>query len=81
MKEFDSIRVVDKGESISFEMTGDVAEDPYTAIMFLFRATAGLIAAMIKDNTDPQEFGALLSRNIARTIRENREKAKGGERR
>ena len=55
MKEFDSIRVVDKGESISFEMTGDVAEDPYTAIMFLFQATAGLIAAMIKDNTDPQD--------------------------
>lgn len=38
----------------------------------------------VKDDADPdkvaQEFGALLSRNIARTIRENREKAKGGER-
>lgn len=78
MKEFDSIRVVDKGESISFEMTGDVAEDPYTAIMFLFRATAGLIAAMIKDNTDPQEVAASFTKAftdyIAQDIRDERER-------
>lgn len=78
MKEFDSIRVVDKGESISFEMTGDVAENPYTAIMFLFRATAGLIAAMIKDNTDPQEVAASFTKAftdyIAQDIRDERER-------
>lgn len=78
MKEFDSIRVVDKGESISFEMTGDVAEDPYTAIMFLFRATAGLIAAMVKDDTDPQEVAASFTKTltsyIAQDIQDERER-------
>jgi hypothetical protein len=37
MKEFDSIRIVDKGgDSISFEMTGNVAESPYDTIVFCF---------------------------------------------
>lgn len=35
MKEFDSIRIVDKGgDSISFEMTGNVAGSPYDTIVF-----------------------------------------------
>lgn len=78
MNEFDSIRIVDKGESISFEMTGDVAQDPYTAILFLFRATSGLIAAMIKNDTDPQEVAASFTKAftdyIAQDIRDERER-------
>lgn len=53
-------------------------------VTFLLEATKAVIVGTVKDDADPdkvaQEFGALLSRNIARTIRENREKAKGGER-
>lgn len=90
MKEFDSIRIVDKGESISFEMTGDVAENPHEAIMFLFRAASGLIAAVTKEDADPKEvaeaFGKTFSRHIAQDIQDERdrraeetEKAQGGE--
>lgn len=51
MKEFDSIRIVDKGgDSLSFEMTGNVAGSPYDTIVFLLRATSGLIAASAKDS-------------------------------
>lgn len=43
MKEFDSIRIVDKGgDSISFEMTGNVAGSPYNTIVFLLRALRGV---------------------------------------
>lgn len=52
-------------------------------VTFLLEAAKAVIVGTVKDDADPdkvaQEFGALLSRNIARTIRENREKAKGGE--
>lgn len=68
MKEFESIRIVDKGESISFEMTGEVAQDPWRAILFLFRATSGLIAAMVKDDTDPQEVAASFTKTLASYI-------------
>lgn len=78
MKEFESIRIVDKGESISFEMTGEVAQDPWRAILFLFRATSGLIAAMVKDDTDPQEVAASFTKTltsyIAQDIQEERER-------
>lgn len=66
MKEFESIRIVDKGESISFEMTGEVAQDPWRAILFLFRATSGLIAAMVKDDTDPQEVAASFTKTLTK---------------
>lgn len=76
MKEFDSIRIVDKGESISFEMTGDVAENPHEAIMFLFRAASGLIAAVTKEDADPQEaaeaFGKVFTKHVAQEIRDGR---------
>lgn len=56
MKEFDSIRIVDKGgDSLSFEMTGNVAGSPYNTIVFLLRATSGLIAASAKEDADPQK--------------------------
>lgn len=78
MKEFESIRIVDKGESISFEMTGEVAQDPWRAILFLFRATSGLIAAMVKDDTDPQEVAASFTKTltsyIAQDIQDERER-------
>lgn len=88
MKEFDSIRIVDKDESISFEMTGNVAEDPQTAIMLLLRATSGLIAAVANDDADPQEvaeaFAKVFAKHLAQDIQDERdsraeEKAKGGE--
>lgn len=76
MKEFDSIRIVDKGESISFEMTGDVAENPHEAIMFLFRAASGLIAAVTKEDADPQEaaeaFGKVFTKHVAQDIQDER---------
>lgn len=61
MKEFDSIRIVDKGDdSLSFEMTGNVAGSPYDTIVFLLRATSGLIAASAKDSADPQKVADVL---------------------
>ena len=76
MKEFDSIRIVDKGESISFEMTGDVAGNPHEAIMFLFRAASGLIAAVTKEDADPQEaaeaFGKVFTKHVAQDIQDER---------
>lgn len=89
MKEFESIRIVDKGESISFEMTGEVAQDPWRAILFLFRATSGLIAAVTKDDADPQEaassFTKAFTSYLVQDIQDERdrraeEKAKGGDR-
>lgn len=76
MKEFDSIRIVDKGESISFEMTGDVAENPHEAIMFLFRAASGLIAASAKEGADPQKvadvFAKMFAKHVAQDIQDER---------
>lgn len=78
MKEFDSIRIVDKGESISFEMTGDVAGNPHEAIMFLFRAASGLIAAVTKEDADPQEaaeaFGKAFTKHVAQDIQDERDR-------
>ena len=78
MKEFDSIRVEDKDESVSFEMTGNVAEDPQTAIMLLFRATSGLIATVAKDDADPQEvaeaFAKAFAKHIAQDIQDERDR-------
>ena len=49
MKEFDSIRIVDKGgDSISYEMTGNVAGSPYDTIEFLHRTPSRQIAASAK---------------------------------
>lgn len=87
MKEFDSIRIVDKGgDSISYEITGNVAEDPQTAIMLLFRATSGLIATVAKDDADPQEvaeaFAKAFAKHIAQDIQDERDRraedGKGG---
>ena len=77
MKEFDSIRIVDKGgDSISFEMTGNVAGSPYDTIVFLLRATSGLIAASAKDSADPQKvadvFAKVFAKYIAKDIRDGR---------
>lgn len=79
MKEFDSIRIVDKGgDSISFEMTGNVAGSPYNTIVFLLRATSGLIAASAKDSADPQKvadaFAKLFAKHIAQDIRDERDR-------
>lgn len=65
MKEFDSIRIVDKGgDSLSFEMTGNVAGSPYDTIVFLLRATSGLIAASAKDSADPQKVADVFCKVI-----------------
>ena len=79
MKEFDSIRIVDKGgDSISFEMTGNVAGSPYDTIMFLLRATSGLIAASTKDSADPQKvadtFAEVFAKHVAQDIRDERDR-------
>jgi hypothetical protein len=78
MKEFDSIRIVDKGgDSLSFEMTGNVARSPYDTIVFLLRATSGLIAASAKDSADPQKvadaFAKLFAKHIAQDIQDERD--------
>lgn len=77
MKEFDSIRIVDKGgDSLSFEMTGNVAGSPYDTIVFLLRATSGLIAASAKEDADPQKvadvFAKLFAKRIAQDIQDER---------
>lgn len=79
MKEFDSIRIVDKGgDSLSFEMTGNVAGSPYDTIVFLLRATSGLIAASAKDSADPQKvadvFAKLFAKRIAQDIQDERDR-------
>lgn len=79
MKEFDSIRIVDKGgDSISFEMTGNVAGSPYDTIVFLLRATSGLIAASAKDSADPQKvadtFAEVFAKHVAQDIRDERDR-------
>jgi hypothetical protein len=61
----------------------DGIRDSGELVTFLLEAAKAVIVGTVKDDADPdkvaQEFGALLSRGVARTIRENREKAKGGE--
>lgn len=78
MKEFDSIRIVDKGESISIEMTCNVAKDPWSAILFLLRATSSLIAAVAKDNADPQKvadaFAKVFAKHVAQDIQDERDR-------
>lgn len=79
MKEFDSIRIVDKGgDSVSFEMTGNVAGSPYDTIVFLLRATSGLIAASAKDSADPQKvadtFAEVFAKHVAQDIRDERDR-------
>lgn len=78
MKEFDSIRIVDKDESVSFEMTGNVAGSPYDTIVFLLRATSGLIATVAKDDADPQEvaeaFAKAFAKHIAQDIQDERDR-------
>lgn len=79
MKEFDSIRIVDKGgDSISFEMTGNVAGSPYDTIVFLLRATSGLIAASAKDDADPQKvadtFAEAFAKHVAQDIQDERDR-------
>lgn len=77
MKEFDSIRIVDKGgDSVSFEMTGNVAGSPYNTIVFLLRATSGLIAASAKEDADPQKvadaFAKVFAKHVTQEIRGGR---------
>lgn len=90
MKEFDSIRITEKGDTLSFEMTNELADSSHEAIFFLIRATSALIASVTKDDADPKEvaeaFGKTFSRHIAQDIQDERdrraeetEKAKGGE--
>lgn len=79
MKEFDSIRIVDKGgDSISFEMTGNVAGSPYNTIVFLLRATSGLIAASAKEGADPQKvadaFAKVFAKHVAQEIQDERDR-------
>ena len=78
MKEFESIRIVDKDESISFEMTGEVAQARGGQSCFLFRATSGLIAAVTKDDADPQEAAASFTKAftsyLVQDIRDERER-------
>lgn len=55
MKEFDSIRIVDKGESISFEMTGDVAENPHEAAEAFGKVFTKHVAQDIQDERNRPE--------------------------
>lgn len=61
----------------------DGIRDSGELVTFLLEAAKAVIVGTVKDDADPdkvaQEFGALLSMGVARTIRENREKAKEGE--
>lgn len=71
--------IVDKGDdSLSFEMTGNVAGSPYDTIVFLLRATSGLIAASAKDSADPQKvadvFAKLFAKRIAQDIQDERDR-------
>lgn len=90
MNEFDSIRITEKGDTLSFEMTNELADSSHEAIFFLIRATSALIASVTKDDADPKKvaetFGKTFSRHIAQDIQDERdrraeetEKAKGGE--
>ena len=90
MNELDSIRITEKGDTLSFEMTNELADSSHEAIFFLIRATSALIASVTKDDADLKEvaeaFGKTFSRHIAQDIQDERdrraeetEKAKGGE--
>lgn len=69
MNEFDSIRITEKGDTLSFEMTNELADSSHEAIFFLIRATSALIASVTKDDADLKEvaeaFGKTFSRHIA----------------
>lgn len=53
MNEFDSIRITEKGDTLSFEMTNELADSSHEAIFFLIRATSALIASVTKDDAGP----------------------------
>lgn len=76
MNEFDSIRITEKGDTLSFEMTNELADSSHEAIFFLIRATSALIASVTKDDADPKEvaeaFGKTFSRHIAQDIQDAR---------
>lgn len=76
MNEFDSIRITEKGDTLSFEMTNELADSSHEAIFFLIRATSALIASVTKDDADPKEvaeaFGKTFSRHIAQDIQDER---------
>lgn len=78
MNEFDSIRITEKGDTLSFEMTNELADSSHEAIFFLIRATSALIASVAKDDADPQEvaeaFGKTFSRHIAQDIQDERDR-------
>ena len=73
MNEFDSIRITEKGDTLSFEMTNELADSSHEAIFFLIRATSALIASVAKDDADPKEvaeaFGKVFTKHVARTSR------------
>lgn len=78
MNEFDSIRITEKGDTLSFEMTNELADSSHEAIFFLIRATSALIASVTKDDADPKEvaeaFGKTFSRHIAQDIQDERDR-------
>ena len=71
-----SIRVAEDGEDFKFEITCDVAGNPFDAIMLLLRATSALIAAAAKDGVDPQKvgdtFANVFAKHIAQDIQDRR---------
>ena len=76
MNEFDSIRITEKGDTLSFEMTNELADSSHEAIFFLIRATSALIASVTKDDADLKEvaeaFGKTFSRHADCKDRRNR---------
>ena len=78
MNEFDSIRITEKGDTLSFEMTNELADSSHEAIFFLIRATSALIASVTKDDADLKEvaeaFGKTFSRHIAQDIQDERDR-------
>lgn len=82
MNEFDSIRITEKGDTLSFEMTNELADSSHEAIFFLIRATSALIASVTKDDADTKEvaeaFGKTFSRHIAQDIQDERDRRAEG---
>ena len=76
MNEFASIRITEKGDTLSFEMTNELADSSHEAIFFLIRATSALIASVAKDDADPQEvaeaFGKVFTKHVAQDIQDER---------
>ena len=72
MNEFDSIRITEKGDTLSFEMTNELADSSHEAIFFLIRATSALIASVTKDDVDPKEVAEAFRKTFSRHIAQAR---------